>query len=576
MDLRQLPDSSPATGSEGPQPVAHSLLAGFARGVFDELPVAVLFFAGPSLIDANTEWTAATGLSVDQSTGSKWLSAVHSDDREEAAACAVFGIDGTSPASADFRIVAHDGSDCWFRAVGRTFDEIGATGGALGLLTLTAVGAHRSTEARLLYQSTHDGLTGLANRSKFIGIVERSLTGRSDVAAMLFIDLDHFKVVNDQLGHRSGDEVLQAVCQRVERTIRPTDLAGRLGGDEIGVFCAHVESVDEVIALAGRVGQALAAPFVVAGNSVIVDSSIGIAFTGAAVETAEALVDAADRAMYTAKSAGGGRWALASATATKSSAPEDERPAHLRVALDGRIAVAQATGMIAQRSGADPDDSAAMLRTYASASNLGVVSAARMLVERDIDIDIVAAERHSPLSAGTESTSSVQPPRRSGNDQSAPLQTIYTEHSAAVYGCARFLCGACAAAVTEETFATFWQQRDIADSSFASVRVRLLTIAHRLAMHAALIEVRAHDDPTHGFAAPSNSVAAVLARGQVIERTLACAHLDATDRSLAALMVHGRCSFTEMARALGEEEDEVKLQLRSVLRHLRTVVAADE
>ena len=95
-------------------------------------------------------------------------------------------------------------------------------------------------------------------------------------------------------------------------------------------------------------------------------------------------------------------------------------------------------------------------------------------------------------------------------------------------------------------------------------------------MHAALIEVRAHDDPTHGFAAPSNSVAAVLARGQVIERTLACAHLDATDRSLAALMVHGRCSFTEMARALGEEEDEVKLQLRSVLRHLRTVVAAEE
>jgi len=93
-----------------------------------------------------------------------------------------------------------------------------------------------------VHMANHDGLTGLANRTRFVGRVDRALADPTTTSALLFIDLDHFKIVNDHLGHAYGDIVLQAVCKRIEAAIRPTDLAGRLGGDEIAVFCPKVAS----------------------------------------------------------------------------------------------------------------------------------------------------------------------------------------------------------------------------------------------------------------------------------------------------------------------------------------------
>ena len=179
------------------------------------------------------------------------------------------------------------------------------------MLTLTAIGPDRNYEARLVHMATHDGLTGLINRTRFVGRVNRALADPATTSALLFIDLDHFKLVNDHLGHHVGDIVLQAVCQRIESTIRSTDLAGRLGGDEIAIFCPNGVGRAEIIALAERVGAALAAPFSVEGEMVIIDASIGIAFTTETVRTADALIKDADRAMYVAKAAGGGRWVTA-------------------------------------------------------------------------------------------------------------------------------------------------------------------------------------------------------------------------------------------------------------------------
>ena len=143
-----------------------------------------------------------------------------------------------------------------------------------------------------------------------------------------------------------------------------------------------------------------------------------------------------------------------------------------------------------------------------------------------------------------------------------------------MFGCASFICGDTAAKVTERVFATFWEQRRSGESNAASVRIQLLTITHRLAMHAALSVTRERDERSlSGAESPSGAVAAVLSRGQAIERTLACASLTATERSVAALVIYGRCTYREVARFLDVPDDDVSQQLRTGLRHLRAELA---
>lgn len=614
----------------------HSVRALFASGALDDLPVAALCFERGALIDANREWEEISGFAPNDAGDRTWLDVVHPDDRDTALALSR-APDVTEGGELNLRIIGVGGTDRWFRAHVRSAAD--ASDHTLRVLTLTSVGPHRSNEARLLHLSTHDSLTGLANRTSFVARVSRALQARSGEAGMLFIDLDHFKVVNDRLGHRFGNEVLRAVCQRIEKTLRSTELTGRLGGDEIGVFCPQIKSRHEVFALAERVGHALATPFRINTETVIIHASVGIAFADAeGVTTAERLIECADQAMYVAKSAGGGRWATLdesvvqpvridacddsqlaairtavdraeehTLTAWKHSTTEGdvERSARLaairealrraslliRAPLDididvastsevdvnrgvgqmnsllhDAVAVAQATGVIAQRAGCDATRAASTLHAFADARGLPVATAARALLDRTSDIDVVAAALEPP-SAGTPSSDTAP---RAGR----PLQTAeqvrrfnrtFGEHSAAIYACAALICGDAAALVTEQSFVEFWRQGDGVGS--ASVRVHLLTIAHRLAVRVALLAV--HDDDTL-----SDQVGAVVRRGQAIERTLACAHLDAAERSDAALVIHGRCTTREVARILDRPEGEVQEQLRAGMRHIRSMLAA--
>lgn len=252
------------------------------------------------MVEANAEWAAISRLGDAESVGDGWLTAVHPDDRANAAE---FVATRSQPdADLSLRILPADGSASWFRGHRRRGGDHDPES---RLLTLTSVGAHRTTEARLLHMSTHDELTGLSNRVGFERTSNGMLAAGTDLAGVLFIDLDHFKEVNDHLGHSFGDHVLRAASNRIESTIRSTDLAGRLGGDEIGVFCPHVTSPGELFSLCERIGRALATPFRIDGQIVVIDASIGIAFTSETVRTAEALIDAADQAMYVAKAAGG-------------------------------------------------------------------------------------------------------------------------------------------------------------------------------------------------------------------------------------------------------------------------------
>ncbi|MFL5826164.1 MAG: putative bifunctional diguanylate cyclase/phosphodiesterase [Thermoleophilaceae bacterium] len=183
--------------------------------------------------------------------------------------------------------------------------------------TLVAFAEHASlavTDAKLadalVHQALHDSLTGLPNRSLFMDrlghCLARSTRGMNH-AAVLYIDVDAFKSVNDSLGHAAGDELLMTVAARLDSSVRPGDTVARLGGDEFVVLLEEVESPHEASRVAERVLEELRKPCTLHGQELIVTASIGIA-TG--FEGAAELVRNADVAMYRAKSTGKGRYEL--------------------------------------------------------------------------------------------------------------------------------------------------------------------------------------------------------------------------------------------------------------------------
>lgn len=159
----------------------------------------------------------------------------------------------------------------------------------------------RRLERELGHQATHDALTGLPNRFQLEAAIEAAASGRGD-RTLLFIDLDRFKLVNDSLGHRTGDEVLVVAVARLQRSVRGSDLLARWAGDEFCVLLADGTSPDTALVIADRLRAVLAEPFHVAGREVCLSASIGVARSEGG--TGERLVQIADQAMYAAKRAG--------------------------------------------------------------------------------------------------------------------------------------------------------------------------------------------------------------------------------------------------------------------------------
>src|SRR6185436_6723307 len=153
---------------------------------------------------------------------------------------------------------------------------------------------------QLRHQAYHDALTGLPNRTLFTERVAETLDRRSDSFAVLFVDLDDFKTINDTLGHSAGDELLAAVAERVRACVRPGDLAARLGGDEFGILLEDGagEAAEEV---ALRLVTALQMPFVLSGRDITIHASIGIANGLSDARDADETLSNADLAMYHAK-----------------------------------------------------------------------------------------------------------------------------------------------------------------------------------------------------------------------------------------------------------------------------------
>ena len=164
----------------------------------------------------------------------------------------------------------------------------------------------RQTEARIRHLARHDALTDLPNRIEFLEQMARAETAlrRGELAAVLYIDLDHFKAVNDTLGHAVGDEVIKQASARLWGTTRETDVLSRLGGDEFALLMHPVENAADAARVADRIIKSISAPFVIGGQHIDIGASVGIAVgPGDGIKT-DTLMKNADLALYKAKSEG--------------------------------------------------------------------------------------------------------------------------------------------------------------------------------------------------------------------------------------------------------------------------------
>ena len=242
---------------------------------------------------------------------------IHPDDRARVRALVV-AIAAGPPAQrtvAEFR-VSHGEGEEW-----RDVEALGSN--LLGdesiegiVLNIRDVSERKAFEDELEHQAFHDTLTGLPNRALFRNRVEHSLASRRRdhlPVAVLFLDIDDFKFVNDSLGHAAGDELLQELGRRLEDCMRPVDTAARLGGDEFAILIRDSESELHSVEIAQRVMSAVAAPVALEGRDVSVAISVGIAFSDqnmVSTRDAEELLRNADAAMYMAKESGKGGYQL--------------------------------------------------------------------------------------------------------------------------------------------------------------------------------------------------------------------------------------------------------------------------
>jgi Amt family ammonium transporter len=168
----------------------------------------------------------------------------------------------------------------------------------------------KRTEVQLAHLAVHDHLTGLPNRSVFDDRLEHALQRRRDGqggVAVLFIDLDGFKRLNDSFGHGAGDDVLREAGVRIRAAVRPHDTVARLGGDEFTALCEGVHGDHGALTIGRRIAEELARPLVIDGHEIVLRASIGVVLAERQGVTAEELLQQSDDAMYRAKARGGGR-----------------------------------------------------------------------------------------------------------------------------------------------------------------------------------------------------------------------------------------------------------------------------
>jgi diguanylate cyclase (GGDEF)-like protein/PAS domain S-box-containing protein len=271
-----------------------------------------------------------------------WLAVVHDDDREAMVDALFAHLRGESAHfEVEYRVWHLDGGLRWMHTRGMAVRN--AEGVAVRMAgSQSDVTERRRAEERLHHQARHDALTDLPNRAAFRERLEEAIRRSAEPGgapfAVLFLDLDRFKVVNDSLGHLAGDRLLVAVAQRLRTNLRPGDLVARLGGDEFALLLTHVDAPLRSAEVAARIHRSMAAPFQLGGSQLFASVSIGMVRYEGGGETADEILRNADIAMYRSKRSGTGGTEVFDEAYRVAAAGRLEMENGLREALaDGRI-----------------------------------------------------------------------------------------------------------------------------------------------------------------------------------------------------------------------------------------------
>ncbi|HWP01890.1 MAG TPA: EAL domain-containing protein [Gemmatimonadaceae bacterium] len=241
---------------------------------------------------------------------SSFLAWVHPEDTALVQRFVQTALDESAPVQDEWRMLDADRSVVWTENTG--IDLLHERNVAGIVINTRDISERRDLQNRLTHKAFHDELTNLANRALFLNRVEHAVARAPRAkhpAAVLFLDLDDFKKVNDSLGHAVGDQLLVAAANRLGSCVRPGDTIARLGGDEFAVLLEDVSDMSDVVAVAERIGEAMRAPFTVGTREVFVGVSIGIA-TVSMGESPDEILRNADLAMYFAKARHKGHYAI--------------------------------------------------------------------------------------------------------------------------------------------------------------------------------------------------------------------------------------------------------------------------
>lgn len=285
-------------------------------------------------------WKAMLGYDEEAigSTPDEWMDRVHEEDREQLEVDINRHRNGqTSHFENEHRILHADGSYRWVLSRGLAVrDDDGNAYRMAG--SLTDITDQKRIEQELTHTALHDTLTDLPNRALFLDSLENAHERRKRnddyEYAVLFIDVDRFKTINDSLGHMIGDQLLIAVANRLARCIRGVDKVARLGGDEFAVLLDNIQDISNATRVARRIKEEFSDPFEIGGHTVFVSASIGIALSETGYDKADEILRDADIAMYRAKETGNGKYEIFDQEMFERARSRLELEADLRNAID--------------------------------------------------------------------------------------------------------------------------------------------------------------------------------------------------------------------------------------------------
>ena len=285
----------------------------FFQQLFDKSPTGIVVLdTKDRVVDANRSFVDLFQFEVDELAGRRLLESIVPDDRHKEVTELAQTVAGGQNVVHETVRQRKDGTVVDVSIVYYPVDVAGRRVGAFGIYT--DITERKQAERQLFHEAFHDALTGLPNRSLLSERLERCVkrsSRRTDYRfALLFIDLDRFKSINDTLGHAAGDELLIEMARRLEACTRPGDTVARLGVDEFTLILDDLAELSDATAVAHRILESLSKPFLIAEQEVSSSGSIGIAYSSPSYHHAEDLMRDADIAMYRAKSAGKARFEI--------------------------------------------------------------------------------------------------------------------------------------------------------------------------------------------------------------------------------------------------------------------------